>query len=253
MLSLACSFAPPTHHLLKIMLSLIPLLLFPFVSAVVNGTIPSRAMAETECKTCPYNLCPNKAWDDANTELTCWTEGSLVGEDKYSASGIVNTIFWSRDSIWLKTKDNCYVTQWDMVEYSGDCICSVPYWKRGWPYSDTTDLPYCGRIREKWTDVPARTKYVAECYYNTRFDEFIVKRYKYEIDLTLTCVTRNSSGTSNPWDILGKTWGNHPSATNIGRCILNSLYVVKHTKQGRIATSMRQRFTVSEVQFFLLQ
>jgi hypothetical protein len=61
----------------------------------------------TECKTCPYKLCTNKAFYDYNTQvsLTCWTKGTSV----------------DGDSTWLKTSDGCFVTQYDLADYNGTC------------------------------------------------------------------------------------------------------------------------------------
>lgn len=39
---------------------------------VVNGTVEYT----TQCKTCPYNLCPNVVvpWGGDNVTLSCWTK-----------------------------------------------------------------------------------------------------------------------------------------------------------------------------------
>ena len=55
------------------------------------------------------------------------------------------------------------------------------------------DLPYCGHIRQALTKVEARTKYFSDCYLTPYINEEDIKHYKYEIDLTLTCVAKNES------------------------------------------------------------
>jgi hypothetical protein len=40
----------------------------------------------TECKTCPWTLCTNKAFYEGgdNVTLTCWTHGTEIAGDRYS-------------------------------------------------------------------------------------------------------------------------------------------------------------------------
>lgn len=49
-------------------------------------TISSRLESgiNTECKTCPYSLCPNQLAFEYNTEiiLTCWTYGDNIVDSK---------------------------------------------------------------------------------------------------------------------------------------------------------------------------
>lgn len=65
----------------------------PFVAGAIletrqdnATTIPSRVDGgiNTECKTCPYSLCPNQlAFDNANQmTLTCWTYGDNIVDSK---------------------------------------------------------------------------------------------------------------------------------------------------------------------------
>lgn len=65
----------------------------PFAAGTILGprqgnatTIPSRVESgiETECKTCPYSLCPNQLAFDYATEmtLTCWTYGDNIVDSK---------------------------------------------------------------------------------------------------------------------------------------------------------------------------
>ncbi|KAJ4397817.1 hypothetical protein N0V93_002054 [Gnomoniopsis smithogilvyi] len=129
-----------------------------------NSTrVPSRVEdgIQTECKTCPYSLCTNVAayeYDQSLT-LTCWTRGDSIVET----------------NIWYETTDNCYVTEWDIIDgnYTGV-------------------LPYCGKIAETYTQGPSKTVYNTEC---NIIPEFVgetadhTKMYKPEVDLTLTCRT----------------------------------------------------------------
>ncbi|KAF2684888.1 hypothetical protein K458DRAFT_267526, partial [Lentithecium fluviatile CBS 122367] len=127
--------------------------------------IPNSITIPTECKTCPYNLCPNTKvydWENSGMNLTCWSAGSDI----------------AGDTTWLKTTDNCYVTQYDIEEYA-----------------DTEDLPYCGYIEPEWTHASARTKYYSECYYEPYIEGVPIKNYKYNINLDLTCAPR--IGTDN--------------------------------------------------------
>lgn len=47
----------------------------------INNTLEQGVA--TECKTCPYSLCTNKAFYDYNTQvsLVCWTQGTVIDED----------------------------------------------------------------------------------------------------------------------------------------------------------------------------
>ncbi|KAI9648264.1 hypothetical protein NHQ30_002896 [Ciborinia camelliae] len=117
----------------------------------------------TECKTCPYSLCTNKKYYDYNTvvSLTCWTTGTAIGGD----------------STWLRTSDDCYVTQYDLENYAGEY---------------ETDLSFCGEdsTLERITTAPATTKYDTECNVcddNARCER--VKYLKYGTDITVTCWT----------------------------------------------------------------
>jgi hypothetical protein len=56
-------------------------LLLHFLWRTVLADIPSWKIVPTECKTCPYSLCPNKPWNGANNTLTCWTEGTEIAGD----------------------------------------------------------------------------------------------------------------------------------------------------------------------------
>ena len=81
-------------------------------------------------------------------------------------------------STWLKTEDDCYVTQYDLKEYGGDY---------------TVDLPYCGAIASDWTRLRGKTRYMSECFNTPYVLRKRIKAYKNEVDLTLTCVTRNTT------------------------------------------------------------
>jgi hypothetical protein len=83
------------------------LLLASVANAEVKPYINTTTEIPTECKTCPRSLCPNKVaygWDES-FNVTCWTRGTKIMSDR----------------LWLKSGDECYVTQWDVLEYAGDC------------------------------------------------------------------------------------------------------------------------------------
>ncbi|ESZ98117.1 hypothetical protein SBOR_1496 [Sclerotinia borealis F-4128] len=117
----------------------------------------------TECKTCPYTLCTNKEFYDYGTVATliCWTSGTVI----------------DGDSTWLRTSDDCYITQYDLLDYAGEY---------------ETDLSFCGEDStvEHITTGPATTKYNTECNIcddNTSCE--VVKYLKYGTDITVTCWT----------------------------------------------------------------
>ncbi|PGH27624.1 hypothetical protein AJ80_00637 [Polytolypa hystricis UAMH7299] len=123
----------------------------------INSTVEDGI--QTECKKCPFSLCANVAAYTYKTDivLTCWTDGTeVIG-----------------DTIWLKTTDGCYVTQWDIIEHIGDY---------------TTDLPFCGTIPEEYTTTAGKTKYFTECNISPGLATDHIKMYKNEVDLTLTCM-----------------------------------------------------------------
>ncbi|PSR84251.1 hypothetical protein BD289DRAFT_264266 [Coniella lustricola] len=142
-------------------------------SSSVNVTVPSTVEdgIQTECKTCPYKLCTNVAAYEYGhtTNLTCWTEG-----DK-----IVDT------TTWFKTTDDCYVTEWDLVEGN---------------YTEV--LSYCGSVEQTYTTGPSKTVYNTECNIIPEFvesEEDHTKMYQPEVDLTLTCFTNEGEA------VLGNT------------------------------------------------
>jgi hypothetical protein len=53
------------------------------VKPSINNTVESGMM--TECKTCPYSLCTNKAYygylAEETVTLTCYTFGDVIGGD----------------------------------------------------------------------------------------------------------------------------------------------------------------------------
>jgi hypothetical protein len=92
------------------------LLLINFCEAGVNPYITTNIDVTTECKTCPRSLCPNENFYgyygglDGPLNVTCYTYGTkIIG-----------------DNLWLKTDVGCYVTQYDLNEYDGDCKSPQP-------------------------------------------------------------------------------------------------------------------------------
>jgi len=94
------------------------------------------------------------------------------------------------DNLWLKSEAGCYVTQYDVVEYPGDC--EIAKYKK--PSSeltrlDTTDLAYCGAASEvqHLTIADATTKYKTECRICPALTCDTISYLKEDIDLELTC------------------------------------------------------------------
>jgi hypothetical protein len=87
--------------------SSIALLLAAVTNADIKPYISTIADIRTECKTCPRSLCTNQLYYDYDESLnvTCWTRGTKIMGDR----------------LWLKSQAGCYVTQYDVSEYSGDC------------------------------------------------------------------------------------------------------------------------------------
>ncbi|PQE33927.1 NLP/P60 protein [Rutstroemia sp. NJR-2017a WRK4] len=128
----------------------------------INNTLEHAV--ETECKTCPYSLCTNKKFYEYDTQVTlvCWTSGTVIDGD-------------SNASTWLRTTDDCYVTQYDLTDYA-----------------DETDLSFCGpeSTEEHITYDSARTKYNTECNIcDNNSNCEVIKYIKYGTDITVTCWT----------------------------------------------------------------
>jgi hypothetical protein len=92
----------------------------------IAAAIPTNTTFATECKTCPYSLCPNKGAYGGrfiNITINCWTEGTSIVNDTcvHSSPDTFVVANIDLDSTWLKTTDGCYVAQND-VEWSGDGI-----------------------------------------------------------------------------------------------------------------------------------
>jgi hypothetical protein len=83
------------------------LLLLQGVVAQVKPYITTTVDIQTECKTCPRSLCPNQLsyYGNDHLNVTCWTRGTRIMGDR----------------LWLKSEAGCYVTQYDAMEYDGDC------------------------------------------------------------------------------------------------------------------------------------
>lgn len=99
-------------------LCMLPVTLY-FAASVVaelKPYIPTVLEYSTECKTCPRSLCPNTIdYTDGDTfNVTCWTQGTKIMGDR----------------LWLKNEAGCYITQYDVIEYAGDCdFCSFHLWR----------------------------------------------------------------------------------------------------------------------------
>jgi hypothetical protein len=86
---------------------LVILMLGTFAEADFKPYISTGAEIRTECKTCPRSLCANQLYYDYEESLnvTCWTRGTKIMGDR----------------LWLQSTAGCYVTQYDLYEYSGEC------------------------------------------------------------------------------------------------------------------------------------
>ncbi|KAF2431655.1 hypothetical protein EJ08DRAFT_172477 [Tothia fuscella] len=112
----------------------------------------------TECKTCPYPLCPNQDFYGSMYmfRASCWATGQKINST----------------SLWLKTEDNCYVTEMDTLKYQRK-------------YQD--DIAYCGAVPENVTSQRTTARQVSECRMCPNNQCEIAKEYKRRIDVTLTC------------------------------------------------------------------
>ncbi|KAF2001955.1 hypothetical protein P154DRAFT_544814 [Amniculicola lignicola CBS 123094] len=154
-------------HWLRFLGVTVPLaLLCSSAHAAVKPFISSAAEYRTECKTCPRSLCPNKLYYEGNDAMnvTCWTRGTKI----------------MGDNLWLKTGANCYITQYDILEYEGDY---------------TEDLKYCGRASEEQdlTLEDGTLRYKTECRVCPELSCDPVAFLPEETDLTLTCWTNEST------------------------------------------------------------
>lgn len=109
-------------------------------------------------------------------------------------------------SVWYETTDDCYVTEWDIIDGNCKLIKLYTTCSRVATFTqhlDTDVLPYCGKIPETYTKGPSRTVYNTEC---NIIPEFVAepadhtKMYKPEVDLTLTCQTTEGDA------VLGNTY-----------------------------------------------
>lgn len=148
------------------------------VRAQVKPYISTETEYNTECKTCPRSLCPNQiayGYNDA-LNVTCWTRGTKI----------------MGDELWLKTEAGCYVTQYDVLEYDGDCESFLPIAAlitTNDPYVDTTDLEYCGAASEiqDLTIEDAKLKYKTECRICPELSCDLIAYLKEDTELELTC------------------------------------------------------------------
>ncbi|KAH7082966.1 hypothetical protein BKA63DRAFT_387494, partial [Paraphoma chrysanthemicola] len=137
------------------------LVLATVVSADFKPYVTTQAEVNTECKTCPRSLCPNKLYYDQegdNFNVTCWTRGTKIMGDR----------------LWLKSEAGCYVTQYDVWEYEA-----------GWE----NDLAYCGRESEEQDlTIESNTlKYKTECRICPELSCDTIAYLKEDTDVDLTC------------------------------------------------------------------
>lgn len=135
-------------------------------TASLNNTVEHGV--NTECKTCPFVLCPNKLYyeSDTNVTLTCFTEGTEI----------------AGNSVWLGTTDGCYVTQYDLELYNGT-------------YANV--LPACSTVptKESITKGSATLKYDTECNITPSTSVDTVHYLKPNTHVTVTCWTNVDTTT----------------------------------------------------------
>ncbi|KAF2737009.1 hypothetical protein EJ04DRAFT_431687 [Polyplosphaeria fusca] len=170
------------------------------VCAEVKDFISTAADFNTECKTCPHSVCTNQLYYsyDETFNVTCWTRGTRIMED----------------NIWLKSQAGCYVTQWDLYEYTG---------------SWTSDLAYCGKASEdeSITTEDATLQYKTECRICPDIDCDIMAYLPEDTDLSLTCWTDKGQiiiddpyhfKTTNNCYVAEKGLYEKPDLTNLDNC-----------------------------------
>lgn len=132
----------------------------------VNGTVEYTSM----CKSCPYELCTNVniPWGGDLVTLTCWAEGDKIGDTK----------------LWLKTTDNCYISEYDLIEHQGDF---------------RSELKSCGKVPLSVTKQPAKVRYLSECKWGYGTSSESIKFLGRDVDVSLTC-------WANGAKVLGNTY-----------------------------------------------
>lgn len=96
------------------------------------------------------------------------------------------------DRLWLKSEAGCYVTQYDVLEYAGDCEIFSGQAKAYANYqTDTEDLKYCGRESEEQdlTIEDATLQYKTECRICPTISCDVIAYLKEDTDVELTCWT----------------------------------------------------------------
>jgi hypothetical protein len=71
--------------------------------------------------------------------------------------------------------------------------------------ADTEDLPFCGYIEPAWTLGTGHLKYYSDCYVAPYMKDQPIKRYKYDINLDLTCVMPNITQRAGDIDVTYST------------------------------------------------
>lgn len=132
-------------------------------------------------------------------------------------------------NIWLKSHDNCYVTQYDFLEYEGDY---------------TTDLKYCGKASERRiiTEEDATLKYKTECRICPDLTCDVVSYLPEDTDVTLTCWTDQGQiiiddpyhlKTTNNCYVARKNLYSKPDITYLDNCgPIPTLEIEKHFNEN---------------------
>jgi len=80
-LTFVCIMAPYTSLATSLIVGLLTVGADAAFKPPINNTLEPGV--ETECKTCPYSLCTNKAFYEYDTPVTlvCWTRGTVIDGD----------------------------------------------------------------------------------------------------------------------------------------------------------------------------
>ncbi|SPO07030.1 uncharacterized protein DNG_09724 [Cephalotrichum gorgonifer] len=113
------------------------------------------------CRTCPYSICTHVYESTQRHNLTCWTQGDVIGDT----------------DMWLRTTDGCYLAEYDLIEYEGDF---------------SAELDYCGNIPLAVTQERATVRYLSECLWGYETGNEGIAYYGRDVDITVTCWAEGS-------------------------------------------------------------